>query len=94
MKQAIRLLTTLLLASLASLPAAEAAKPVKVFLLAGQSNMEGKAPNALLDYQATNASTKALFAHLRKDDPATTPKPGPGTRTTSRTRSLHTSRAG
>lgn len=50
MKQAIRLLTTLLLASLASLPAAEAAKPVRVFLLAGQSNMEGKAPNALLDY--------------------------------------------
>ena len=68
MKQKIRLLATLLLASLASLPAADASKPVKVFLLAGQSNMEGKAPNALLDYQATNASTKALFAHLRKDD--------------------------
>lgn len=43
-------------------------KPVKVFILAGQSNMEGKAPNALLDYQATDAKTKDLFAHLRKDD--------------------------
>ncbi len=43
-------------------------KPVKVFILAGQSNMEGKARNNLLDYQATNATTKALFAHLRKDD--------------------------
>ena len=48
--------------------AQDATKPVRVFILAGQSNMEGKAPNALLDYQATNASTKALFAHLRKDD--------------------------
>jgi hypothetical protein len=43
-------------------------KPVKVFILAGQSNMEGKAPNALLDYQATNTKTKDLFTHLRKDD--------------------------
>jgi len=42
-------------------------KPVKVFVLAGQSNMEGKAPNELLDHQATDAKTKDLFAHLRKD---------------------------
>jgi len=40
---------------------------VKVFILAGQSNMEGKAPNALLNHQATNEKTKHLFAHLRKD---------------------------
>ena len=43
-------------------------KPVKVFILAGQSNMEGKAPNTLLDHQATDPKTKDLFAHLRKDD--------------------------
>jgi hypothetical protein len=43
-------------------------KPVKVFILAGQSNMEGKAPNALFDHQATDAKTKDFFAHLRKDD--------------------------
>jgi len=40
---------------------------VKVFILAGQSNMEGKAKNSLLDHQATDAKTKDLFAHLRKD---------------------------
>jgi hypothetical protein len=43
-------------------------KPVKVFILAGQSNMEGKAPNALLDYQAADPKTRDFFAHLRKDD--------------------------
>jgi alpha-galactosidase len=43
-------------------------KTVKVFILAGQSNMEGKAPNALLEHQAKDPKTKQLFAHLRKDD--------------------------
>lgn len=47
---------------------AEEAKTVKVFILAGQSNMEGKAPNALLEHQAIDAKTKDQFAHLRKDD--------------------------
>lgn len=46
---------------------AEEADTVKVFVLAGQSNMEGKAPNALLEHQATDPKTKELFAHLRKD---------------------------
>jgi len=50
----------------AHLSAADA--PVKVFILAGQSNMEGKAPNALLDHQATDSKTKSLFAHLRTGD--------------------------
>jgi len=40
---------------------------VKVFILAGQSNMEGKAQNKLLEYQATAPETKEQFAHLRKD---------------------------
>jgi alpha-galactosidase len=40
---------------------------VKVFILAGQSNMEGKARNALLDFQAEDPKTKDLFKHLRKD---------------------------
>lgn len=44
-----------------------AAGPVKVFILAGQSNMEGKVQNVLLQHQATNDETKELFAHLRKD---------------------------
>ncbi len=40
---------------------------VKVFILAGQSNMEGKAQNKLLEHQAQAPETKELFAHLRKD---------------------------
>ena len=40
---------------------------VKVFILAGQSNMEGKARNELLEYQAEAPETKDLFKHLRKD---------------------------
>jgi hypothetical protein len=42
-------------------------KAVKVFILAGQSNMEGKAPNSLFDYQANDAKTSEFFQHLRKD---------------------------
>jgi alpha-galactosidase len=41
---------------------------VKVFILAGQSNMEGKAKNSLLDHQATDPKTAGLFAHLRDGD--------------------------
>jgi alpha-galactosidase len=55
------------LASVSAVQAAAAAKPVKVFILAGQSNMEGKAANSLLDYQAEAPETKDLFKHLRKD---------------------------
>ncbi|MEZ6141551.1 MAG: sialate O-acetylesterase [Zavarzinella sp.] len=41
---------------------------VRVYILAGQSNMEGKAPNALYEHQARDPKTANLFAHLRKDD--------------------------
>jgi len=49
-------------------PLVAADKPVKVFVLAGQSNMEGKAPDKLFDFQAADEKTKSNFAHLRKDD--------------------------
>jgi alpha-galactosidase len=52
---------------LISVSADAAEKKVKVFILAGQSNMEGKAPNALFDVQAEDPKTKDLFKHLRKD---------------------------
>lgn len=45
-----------------------AAQPVKVFILAGQSNMEGKAKMSLLEYQATAPETKETFAHFRDHD--------------------------
>jgi alpha-galactosidase len=65
----IRLTTiTLVACLLVYKPLAAADDAVKVFILAGQSNMEGKAPNALFDDQATDPKTKELFAHLRKDD--------------------------
>jgi hypothetical protein len=59
------LLTSLAAALALGLPLR--AETVKVFVLAGQSNMEGKAANALLEHQASDAKTKKLFAHLRKD---------------------------
>lgn len=43
------------------------AKPIKVFILAGQSNMEGKAKVSLMDYQAGQPATQELFSHWRKD---------------------------
>ncbi len=42
--------------------------PVRVFLLAGQSNMVGQAQNKLLEHQARAPGTRALFAHLRAGD--------------------------
>ena len=66
----VGVLTIMLAATLAKLPTgdARADEPtVKVFILAGQSNMEGKAANALLEHQATDPKTQTLFAHLRKD---------------------------
>lgn len=46
---------------------AEAAPPAKVFILAGQSNMEGKAKVALLEYQLQQSATRDLFRHLQQD---------------------------
>lgn len=46
----------------------DAADTVKVYILAGQSNMEGKAPDALFDHQATDTKTKEFFSHLRDGD--------------------------
>jgi alpha-galactosidase len=60
-----------IVALLLSLPgvvcAADKPKPVKVFILAGQSNMEGKAKLSLLEYQAAQPATRDLYQHLRKD---------------------------
>jgi alpha-galactosidase len=64
--------TLLVLAFLVGAPspalfAADPPKPIKVFILAGQSNMEGKAKVTLAEYQAEQAATRDLFAHWRKD---------------------------
>jgi alpha-galactosidase len=44
------------------------AETVKVFILAGQSNMKGKADQKLIDHQATDTKTKDFFKHLRTGD--------------------------
>jgi alpha-galactosidase len=43
-------------------------RPIKVFILAGQSNMEGKAKVALMDYQAQQPATRDLYKPLRQND--------------------------
>ena len=42
-------------------------KPVKVFILAGQSNMEGKAKISVIESQLKQPATRELFKHLQKD---------------------------
>ena len=46
---------------------ADTSKKIKVFILAGQSNMEGKAKMELLEYQVTQPETRDFFKHLKKD---------------------------
>ena len=41
--------------------------PVKVYILAGQSNMEGKAKVSVLEYQVRQSATHELYKHLQKD---------------------------
>ena len=45
----------------------DTSKKVKVFILAGQSNMEGKAKVELLEYQIDQPETREFFKHLKKD---------------------------
>ena len=60
------LLTALLFVFLSALPT-HAAEKVRVFILAGQSNMEGKATMSLLRHQITDPKTADLFKHLHKN---------------------------
>ncbi|MCH2593778.1 MAG: sialate O-acetylesterase [Pedosphaera sp.] len=54
--------------ALVTFAAAADLKPVKVFILAGQSNMEGKGKiDPLLNHQIIAPETKDFFAHLHKD---------------------------
>ena len=57
-----------LLETLAWAEAARAEKTVKVFVLAGQSNMEGKAKNSLLESQAADPRFKDFWADYRTGD--------------------------
>ena len=60
-------LLPIIFASMISISAAEI-KPVKVFILAGQSNMEGKGKiDPLLNHQIKDNETKDFFAHFHKN---------------------------
>ena len=60
-------LLPIILTSMISISAAKI-KPVKVFILAGQSNMEGKGKiDPLLNHQIKDKETKDFFAHFHKD---------------------------
>ncbi|MBI1368629.1 MAG: sialate O-acetylesterase [Planctomycetes bacterium] len=61
----VGLIIMVVLACIAPTRAAE--EPVQVFILAGQSNMEGKAPNDLFNAQAAAPETASFFEHLRRD---------------------------
>lgn len=67
MKPLVAITLFLLMLGLPCAADGRSGKPVKVFILAGQSNMQGKAKVALLDYQAQQPATHALFKHLKKD---------------------------
>src|SRR5256885_567422 len=58
----LRLALVAVLSITGTVSAADPPKPIKVFILAGQSNMEGKAKVSLMDYQAGQPATRALFA--------------------------------
>ena len=45
----------------------ETSEKVEVFILTGQSNMEGKAKIELLEYQINQPGTRNFFKHLKKD---------------------------
>jgi len=47
-------------------PSAVAQRPMKVFILAGQSNMEGKGAVPHLEHLARDSKTKEQFGHLQK----------------------------
>lgn len=63
MKKPLALILPLLLTG--AVAAADQPRPIKVFILAGQSNMQGKAKVSLLEYQAQQPATRTLFQPLR-----------------------------
>jgi hypothetical protein len=65
MKRTIQLIPLFLLATLAaSPPATAAAKPLKVFLLAGQSNMQGHAKVSTFEHIGMDPATKPMLAEM------------------------------
>jgi hypothetical protein len=62
------LLATLLLIPLAVLSSSAAANPLKIYILAGQSNMEGHASVSTFDYIGDDPATAPLLLQMRAPD--------------------------
>ncbi len=63
-----RLTCSLLVFLVAAIPAAAEAKPLRVFILAGQSNMEGHAKVETFDYIGDDPATAPLLKQMRGAD--------------------------
>jgi alpha-galactosidase len=69
MKSILQLIPVFLLAAISAFPCATAdAKPLKVFILAGQSNMEGHAKVETFDYIGDDPATATLLKQMRGAD--------------------------
>ena len=64
----VLVIVVLALLAVPAMSGEKSGKTVKVFVLAGQSNMEGKSKVSLWDHQANDPKTKNFFAHLRDGD--------------------------
>lgn len=63
-----RLICSLLVLFTATIPAVSEAKPLRVFILAGQSNMEGHAKVETFDYIGDDPATAPLLKQMRGAD--------------------------
>jgi len=69
MKHTLQLIPVFLLATLAtSHPAAAATKPLRVFILAGQSNMQGHARVSTFEHIGMDPATKPMLAEMQNAD--------------------------
>jgi len=69
MKQAMQLIVVFLLVTLTASPSARAAtKPVQVFILAGQSNMQGHAKVSTFEHIGMDPATKPMLAEMQNAD--------------------------
>ncbi len=68
MRRTPRLICSLLVFLFAAIPAVSEAKPLRVFILAGQSNMEGHAKVETFDYIGEDPATARLLKQMRGAD--------------------------
>ena len=69
MKHTLPLIPVFLLAALPAIPsAAAAAKPLKVFILAGQSNMQGHAKVSTFEHIGMDPATQPMLAEMQNAD--------------------------